>query len=570
MENGHDKAGATAGDRAGVAPESFSPGEGQRSQSAQENAMRCSGTSQIDALFAPVWSALDIDTSYRVDLRNVHADLAVVGLASVTTSRYSATAHDRAILESARAWLDGDPSATAIEKNRTLRVEESPVAGGLDAPALRGLAGTWVGRAKHHARRADDVETPIELRRVDRGMQQVYAECASLLLRVLDGASSSGDALPTADSSDLLASLAGAVGEMLREPAARSVWERAGEVERALEPVRVRFQELAAQLEGARRGWTDAVDRSNELGAARDRLEARLGDLVGSRARLRDELARERTALGAALEKLAEAPAMATLEAIEGEPVGSIAIGLLERRVRELEEAREATLRENSRLKGHLDAARSVGAKLEQQLADAATVWIVGNAKFDRWEVIGAFRTEAEAVGACSDRADFVGPLRVGEVCPLESLLWPGAYYPVELRPAGAANMAAAEMIERENALRDTVPAISMFAGVNLLDHLRGQRAWSERTFGPGSRVAGVVEHIRKELREIEAAPADLEEWIDVALLAFDGAWRSGASPEAIVGALVGKQAKNERRIWPDWRTAAPDQPIEHVPPAHS
>ena len=42
--------------------------------------------------------------------------------------------------------------------------------------------------------------------------------------------------------------------------------------------------------------------------------------------------------------------------------------------------------------------------------------------------------------------------------------------------------------------------------------HLQNQREWSERTFGPGERSAGVVDHIRKELCEIEAAPLDLEE----------------------------------------------------------
>jgi hypothetical protein len=94
--------------------------------------------------------------------------------------------------------------------------------------------------------------------------------------------------------------------------------------------------------------------------------------------------------------------------------------------------------------------------------------------------------------------------------------------------------------------------------------HLQRQRGWSGATFGPGARVQGVVDHIRKELREIEANPGDLEEWIDVAILALDGAWRSGAQPADIVAALVAKQTKNERRKWPDWRTADPNHAIEH------
>jgi len=94
--------------------------------------------------------------------------------------------------------------------------------------------------------------------------------------------------------------------------------------------------------------------------------------------------------------------------------------------------------------------------------------------------------------------------------------------------------------------------------------HLERQRKWSEQTFGPGARAKGVVEHIRKELREIEADPSDLIEWIDVAILALDGAWRSGATPAQIIAALVAKQTKNEGRKWPDWRTVPPDTAIEH------
>lgn len=108
---------------------------------------------------------------------------------------------------------------------------------------------------------------------------------------------------------------------------------------------------------------------------------------------------------------------------------------------------------------------------------------------------------------------------------------------------------------------RDGAPAAFVMRA-----HLQRQREWSERTFGPGARAAGVIDHIRKELREIEAAPGDLEEWIDVVILALDGAWRSGASPDQIIAQLVGKQTKNEARKWPDWRTMSPDKAIEHEP----
>lgn len=88
---------------------------------------------------------------------------------------------------------------------------------------------------------------------------------------------------------------------------------------------------------------------------------------------------------------------------------------------------------------------------------------------------------------------------------------------------------------------------------MDLIAHIHRQREWSERTFGPGERANGVVAHIRKELAEIEAAPGDLMEWVDVILLAIDGAWRAGYTPEAIAHAIPIKQERNEGRRWPDW-----------------
>lgn len=102
---------------------------------------------------------------------------------------------------------------------------------------------------------------------------------------------------------------------------------------------------------------------------------------------------------------------------------------------------------------------------------------------------------------------------------------------------------------------------------MDLANHLHRQFAWAERTFGPAdsTRAQGIVRHIRKELEEIEAAPTDIMEWVDVLILAFHGANCAGHSPDAIVAALVAKQAQNEARQWPDWRKAVPGQPIEHV-----
>lgn len=99
---------------------------------------------------------------------------------------------------------------------------------------------------------------------------------------------------------------------------------------------------------------------------------------------------------------------------------------------------------------------------------------------------------------------------------------------------------------------------------VDLVSHLHRQRDFSLRTFGPGERTAGVVDHIRKELVEVQAAPGDVSEWIDIVILAFDGAMRAGHTPDDVALALLEKQARNETRTWPDWRTMPHDKAIEH------
>lgn len=96
---------------------------------------------------------------------------------------------------------------------------------------------------------------------------------------------------------------------------------------------------------------------------------------------------------------------------------------------------------------------------------------------------------------------------------------------------------------------------------INLLDYLQCQMDWSLITFGNTRRTEGLCKHISKELEEIREAPDDLMEWIDVIILAFDGAWRSGHTPDQIVNALVKKQKINFERTW----TRVPDdEPSEH------
>jgi hypothetical protein len=106
----------------------------------------------------------------------------------------------------------------------------------------------------------------------------------------------------------------------------------------------------------------------------------------------------------------------------------------------------------------------------------------------------------------------------------------------------------------------------------SIADHLVRQIAFSLKAFGPALRTGGVIDHIRKELKEVEDNPHDLYEWIDIAMLALDGAWRhairDGRTNEDIAqevaAALQAKLVKNENRTWPDWRLLSEDKAIEH------
>lgn len=99
--------------------------------------------------------------------------------------------------------------------------------------------------------------------------------------------------------------------------------------------------------------------------------------------------------------------------------------------------------------------------------------------------------------------------------------------------------------------------------GDTLTEYIFNHRTWSHETFGEGKRSKGLVEHIRKKLLEIEAKPDDIMEWVDVIILAIDGAWRQGYSPAQIATALLEKQRINMEREWPE--STDPDKPTEHI-----
>lgn len=99
----------------------------------------------------------------------------------------------------------------------------------------------------------------------------------------------------------------------------------------------------------------------------------------------------------------------------------------------------------------------------------------------------------------------------------------------------------------------------------NFVDFIERKKQFSLKTFGPGQRVSGIIDHIKKELIEIQENPNDLMEYIDVMLLAMDGAWRAGFSANEIAQALYKKQEILESRTWPDYRTIDQNKAITHI-----
>lgn len=147
----------------------------------------------------------------------------------------------------------------------------------------------------------------------------------------------------------------------------------------------------------------------------------------------------------------------------------------------------------------------------------------------------------------------------IRELCGCDAL----ALLPGWERSAGA-------NLELHLAHRLGMEVIPLVAQFDLVLHLRRQHAFSERTFGPGGRVAGICDHILRELIEVLDSGGALAEWVDVINLGLDGAWRSGATPEQICEAIAAKQLRNEGRSWPDWRSAEPGKAIEHIREATS
>ena len=93
-------------------------------------------------------------------------------------------------------------------------------------------------------------------------------------------------------------------------------------------------------------------------------------------------------------------------------------------------------------------------------------------------------------------------------------------------------------------------------------DFLEKQIKWSKETFGDSKRTEGILKHIIKECDEVRENPEDLEEWVDIMILAMDGYWRHGGSPKMLMNYLENKLWINQQRIYPK---VSDDEPSHHI-----
>lgn len=90
-------------------------------------------------------------------------------------------------------------------------------------------------------------------------------------------------------------------------------------------------------------------------------------------------------------------------------------------------------------------------------------------------------------------------------------------------------------------------------------------RKWNLKTFGPGNRTSGTIDHIKRELIEIEENPFDIYEWFDIIMLSINGAIRHGHSSQDIINAFHKKFEINKNRKWKNFEDVPEGEAITHI-----
>jgi len=72
---------------------------------------------------------------------------------------------------------------------------------------------------------------------------------------------------------------------------------------------------------------------------------------------------------------------------------------------------------------------------------------------------------------------------------------------------------------------------------------------WSKKTF-PGATTQSALEHLKDEIKEIEADPSDVVEYADALMLLMEAAARNQITVDQILVAFQEKHQKNTTRKW--------------------
>ncbi len=96
----------------------------------------------------------------------------------------------------------------------------------------------------------------------------------------------------------------------------------------------------------------------------------------------------------------------------------------------------------------------------------------------------------------------------------------------------------------------------------NIKEFFDTKLAWSRDTYGDLSSKT-IIDHLHKEIIEASYDPKDILEWVDIILLAIDGAGRfANADGATFVEALKKKFEINRKRTW--------SIPVDGSPPEHT
>lgn len=85
-------------------------------------------------------------------------------------------------------------------------------------------------------------------------------------------------------------------------------------------------------------------------------------------------------------------------------------------------------------------------------------------------------------------------------------------------------------------------------------------KRWSEKEFG-SQRLRGIIAHLRREVRELENNPRNLEEFADCQMLLMDALTQAGYNMDELKGAVDCKLEINKKR---NWKEPNEDGSVEH------